>query len=47
MIKVAKDINILTDAQVDEMIILLEAAWVQTGNKTIFKLLEILLKRHV
>ena len=47
MIKIAKDLNVLNDAEVDQILILLEAAWTQTGDKSIFSILEIFIKRHI
>lgn len=44
MKKLAKDVNVLSDVQVDQVLILLEAAWAETGNKSLFQILEILTK---
>ena len=45
MKKLAKDFNILTDAQIDNMMLALEAAHAETGNKNIIKVLDIITEK--
>lgn len=43
MKKQGTDTNILKDAEVDEILLLLEEAYANTGHKSIFRILEILM----
>ena len=42
MKKLAKDMNVLTDAELDRMMLTLEAAHAETGNKNVLKVLDII-----
>lgn len=44
MIKVNKDLNILTDAEVDKILLQLEAVFANTGDAGIFVIIDILMK---
>ena len=43
MIKIKKDCNILTDAQVESLLMLLNAAYEATGDTSIIKCVDILM----
>lgn len=41
MIKVSENTNILNDAEVDKVMLLLEKAYHETGNNSVFKVMEV------
>lgn len=43
MIKIDKNMNVLTDAEVDSIMLLLEAAFAKTGDNRIFEIIDILM----
>lgn len=44
MIRVDKNMNVLTDAEVDSLMLLLEASFASTGDSRIFEIIDILMK---
>ena len=45
MKKLAKDQNVLTDTELDRMMLTLEAAYAETGNKNVMKVLDIITEK--
>ena len=47
MIKISKDNTVLSDSEVDEITLLLEALHGETGNMKVFLIIEILMKETI